>query len=108
MNIDEMTYRELKQIAALFQKPEEISKDQRLGFNIVVLDRGWVHVGECRFEGEFLIIENAKNIRQWGTTKGLGELVNGPTSSTKLDDCGTVKVNRAALKFLIPCGSAWS
>lgn len=59
---------------------------------IVILQRGWVFVGkyiagavECR-------LENASTIRTWGTTKGLGEIAeNGPTSTTKLDPCPTVR-----------------
>jgi len=59
---------------------------------IIVADRGWVFVGDCVDEGDGSVtIYNAKNIRRWGTTKGLGELANGPTSSTQVDDYGTVK-----------------
>jgi anti-sigma regulatory factor (Ser/Thr protein kinase) len=68
---------------------------------IVVLDRGFVYVGRVVIEGDFVVITNAKNIRQWGTTKGLGELVNGPTPSTKLDEVGTVRAPLRALISLI-------
>ena len=59
---------------------------------IIVADRGWVFVGDC-FDNEdgSVTIHNAKNIRRWGTTKGLGELVNGPLENTKIDNYGTVK-----------------
>lgn len=59
---------------------------------IVVAQRGWVFVGNISFDGDDLVISNARNIRQWGTTRGLGELVNGPLSSTKHDDYGTVRM----------------
>ena len=68
---------------------------------IAVLDRGFVYVGHCMLEGDFLIITRAQNIRVWGTTKGLGELVTGPTSSTKLDNVGTVRVSLRALISLV-------
>lgn len=59
---------------------------------IIVADRGWVFVGDCVDNDDGSVtISNAKNIRRWGTTKGLGELSNGPTSSTVCDDSGTVK-----------------
>ena len=59
---------------------------------IIVADRGWVFVGDCEDnEDGSVTISNAKNIRRWGTSKGLGELVSGPTSSTIADDYGTVK-----------------
>ena len=65
---------------------------------IVVLDRGFVYVGAVKMDGDFVVITGAKNIRVWGTSKGLGELVNGPLSGTKLDQVGTV---RAPLRALI-------
>jgi hypothetical protein len=58
---------------------------------IVVLQRGWVVVGDVsRPDPDLVMVENASVIRKWGTTKGLGELVNGPTAKTVLDPAGTV------------------
>jgi hypothetical protein len=54
---------------------------------IVVLQRGWVYVGRFERKDNDCFLRNAYNIRSWGTTKGLPELVNGTTSSTKLDKC---------------------
>lgn len=68
---------------------------------IAVLDRGFVYIGRVKMDGDFLILYNAKNIRVWGTSKGLGELVSGPTNSTKLDSVGTVRVPLRALISLI-------
>lgn len=70
-------------------------------YKIVVLDRGFVYVGAVKVEGDFVVIQNAKNLRVWGTTKGLGELVSGPLSETKLDRVGTVKAPLRALISLI-------
>lgn len=59
---------------------------------IIVADRGWVFVGACEdHEDGSVTITNARNIRNWGTSKGLGELSTGPTSSTKFDNYGTVR-----------------
>ena len=71
------------------------------GTAIVVLDRGFVYVGKVTVEGEWCIIENAKNIRVWGTTNGLGELVNGPTKTTKLDTVGSVRAPMRAVISII-------
>lgn len=68
---------------------------------IVVLDRGFVYVGYTEIDGDFVKITRAKNIRYWGTTKGLGELVNGPLKDTKLDAVGTVSAPLRALISLI-------
>ena len=75
---------------------------------IAVLDRGFVYVGRVSYEGDFLILSNAKNIRKWGTTKGLGELVNGPLAETALDTVGTVRAPMRALISLIDVvGAKW-
>lgn len=75
---------------------------------IAVLDRGFVYIGNIEKEDDFLIIKNAHNIRIWGTTKGLGELVNGPTSKTSIDKVGTVRVPFKALISLIDVdGKKW-
>jgi hypothetical protein len=53
---------------------------------ICVLDRGFVYIGNVEMmEGDFIKITNARNIRVWGTTKGLAELVSGPTPKTVMD-----------------------
>ena len=54
---------------------------------IVVLQRRWVYIGRFERIGNDCKLHNAYNIRSWGTTKGLPELVNGATSSTRLDKC---------------------
>ena len=74
----------------------------RNGYAIAVVDRGFVYVGDCEHDGEWCVITNSKNIRDWGTTKGLGELaLFGPTDTTVLDPVGTVRVPSHALISLI-------
>lgn len=59
---------------------------------IVVADRGWVFVGNCEDHDDGSVtITNCCNIRRWGTTAGLGQLVNGPLPDTKYDAYGTVR-----------------
>jgi len=59
---------------------------------IIAADKGFVFVGKCEDQEDgTVVIRNAKNIRRWGTTKGLGELSGGPTSKTQFDDYGTVR-----------------
>ena len=79
------------------------------GFCIVVLDRGFVYVGHVRHDGEWCVIEKAKNIRQWGTTRGLGELaISGPTNKTSLDAVGTVRApSRAVISLIDTEESKW-
>jgi len=80
------------------------------GFAIVVLDRGFVYVGDVTVEKDWCIIENAWNVRVWGTTKGLGELaLGGPTKNTKLDEVGTVRAPmRAVIHVVDSEAKKWS
>lgn len=77
---------------------------------IVILDRGFVLVGNVTIDGDWVTTTNASIIRRWGTTKGLGELAsNGPLESTKLDPIGTVKSPLRALIGLVSCEpSKWT
>ena len=55
---------------------------------IVVLQRGWIVVGDVSKDGQEVIISNCSVIRVWGTKDGLGELAeHGPLENTKLDKC---------------------
>lgn len=61
---------------------------------IVVLQRGWVVVGDVSKTETEVSIKNCSVIRIWGTSEGLGEIAfNGPTSKTKLDRCPDVTVH---------------
>lgn len=77
---------------------------------IVVLQRGWVVVGEYRREQNRVFVENGSVIRRWGTTKGLGELAkSGPLSETILDPCnGTAECHDEAVVMSVKCeASKW-
>lgn len=68
------------------------------GHAIFVVERGFVFAGKGEITDEWCVIEDALCIRQWGTKRGLGELVkNGPTDRTKLDRYYTVRVPRPQL-----------
>ena len=76
---------------------------------IAILQRGWVFVGRFTKTGSDCLLENAYCIRQWGTTKGLGDLINGPTSKTVLDESGTVRFHELGIVALIDCDEEkWS
>ena len=73
---------------------EYIRKDSIRGkepsgdIKIVILQRGWNIVGIFNRKGDSCTLSRASVIRQWGTTKGLGEIAaGGPTSKTVLDKC---------------------
>lgn len=77
---------------------------------IVILQRGWVMVGYFERNGNDCRLSKASVVRSWGTTKGLGEIANGPTSSTKLDKCnGLVEFDYLTVVAMVSCKeSAWA
>lgn len=77
---------------------------------IVILQRGWVFVGDLIKNGTECRLENASNVRRWGTTKGLGQLaVEGPTANTVLDPCTTVTFHELTAVATLECnGAAWA
>lgn len=59
---------------------------------IVILQRGWVAIGDLSKDGEEFTLSNAQIIQRWGTTKGLGQLATeGPQRETKLTPAGTLR-----------------
>lgn len=75
---------------------------------IVVLQRGWVAIGHYHRQGEEIRLTNASIVRRWGTSKGLGELRDGPTASTQLDPIGTLRAHELTVVFDVEVdGTAW-
>lgn len=77
---------------------------------ILVLQRGWVVVGEVTQHGPELTITNGSVVSRWGTTGGLGELAEkGPLESTVLDPCPTMKCHELTVVLQIECQeAAWA
>jgi len=91
IEVDEVTIKGVRYVPADSVKPEIGEK------RIIVADRGWVFVGTCEDHPDGSVtLRGAKNIRRWGTTAGLGQLVNGPLSNTVADNYGTVRVTPIA------------
>lgn len=105
MNIDDLTIKQVREIAEMFaalQAPIPQEPQVNHGLSIVVLDRGFVYIGHVSTDVNWCRIRNAKNIRRWGTTRGLGQLaLEGPTSDTKLDDYGNVNAPMRAVISII-------
>lgn len=77
---------------------------------IVILQRGWIFIGVFSQEGATCTLSKAKNIRSWGTTKGLGQIASsGPTDSTKLDDINDLSFHELTSIAVIDCDdNIWS
>jgi len=77
---------------------------------IVVVESGWVFLADTVVPNkdpsaqDEWVLENASVVRQWGTTKGLGQIaLQGVTTDTILDPCGNPTVPRSKVLFRIPC-----
>jgi hypothetical protein len=76
---------------------------------IVVLQRGWVCVGRWGQDGSQCWLNDAHVIERWGTTKGIGELVTGPTAKTVLRHAGHVRFHELAIVLTVSCKeAAWT
>lgn len=79
-----------------------------MDLRIVVLQRGWVVVGEYSEAGEKVHVKNGSVVRRWGTTKGLGELAaKGPLNDTVLDPIPDVEAHQLGVVFTAKCAPAW-
>lgn len=82
-----------------------------MSLEIVIAQRGWVFIGEVSIVSPTeVVITSAKNIRRWGTTKGLGQLATeGPTENTHIDNVGTVLLHPLAIIARMPvtCTEKW-
>ena len=84
--------------------------DYDAAVKIVVIEGRWNIVGRVKtHEDGAITIRDGKILTYWGTTNGLGELANGPTSKTKADACnGVVRVPAHAVLLTIDCADgAW-
>lgn len=94
-----------------YVRKDSVSQKEYSGdVKIVILQRGWVYVGNFKqLENMMCELNGASCIRSWGTTKGLAELKDGPLSSTKLDYAGKVTFHLLTSIAMIDCdGDAWS
>lgn len=109
--MDTKTLEQAIKIAGILDRDEvdQPSSQSNGAIRIVVLQRGWVAVGRYYEQGSDVVLKNAKIIRRWGTSKGLGQLVAGPLDETTLDPAGTLRQHRLAVVTTFDCKEeAWS
>jgi hypothetical protein len=83
-------------------------RNSDMEIRIVVFPHGWILVGRFKRNGSNCRLFNARVIRNWGTTKGLGEIAaNGPLPQTKLDTVGVVEFDYPQIIFTVKCGIGW-
>lgn len=88
MNYEDLTIKEAKEVALMFNYRQQNSKIE-FGFCLVVIEDGLIYVGEFEIEGEFALIRNARNLRRWTSGKGLQWHVENGSEDTVLDGKST-------------------
>ena len=116
MDLEKLTIKEAKeklkevtQLHALFNTKESETcsaenEEVNHGWSIVILDKGFMYIGELITDGEWLTINDPSNIRYYESGKGLlWHAKNGPEKMT-LDkyEGGQIKAPYSELKHFIP------
>lgn len=74
------------------------------GLNLVVVDNGFVYVGNVVLEEGYYIVVNCANVQKAGTERGFGQIAfDGPTSSTVLDYSPHILVPANRVCHLMKC-----
>ena len=86
MNIKELTLGQIDQLQSLINPCTNIPQNE--GFCVVVLDRGFIYIGELIISKDYAIIKNARNLRRWSSNKGLMWHVENGKEDTTIDGTG--------------------
>jgi hypothetical protein len=104
MNINELTLGQIRELQKLFSETKVLGESENWGKQIVILQRGWVIVGDITKNGEYFTCENGYIIRRWGTTNGLGQLASeGKQSETKLEPTPKQRFHELTVINFIKC-----
>lgn len=77
--------------------------------HIVILQRGWIVVGDFWQSGTQCKIDNGFVVRRWGTSQGLGELaMKGPLAETILDPIPETTFHELTVVAKIKCSDVWN
>lgn len=109
VNIEDLTIGEAKKLATIFGSgAQALAQCPCDGVQIVVLQRGWVVVGRFSQASQECKLTDGFVIRNWGTSKGLGELAeSGPLSGTKLDPIPESRFHELTIVMRMKCSDKW-
>jgi len=76
--------------------------------HLVVLDRGWVFVGDLSQDDHGIFtINNCQNVRKW-SSGGFGLLSQSATKAgAVLDGCAPIRFEKSARIFVVPVSGDW-
>ncbi len=102
IKIEELTIGQVKELKKMFACDSMVTSEKELGKHIVVLQRGWVVLGDLTKKGEEYTLTNGFVIRRWGTKNGLGELaLNGKQTNTELETIPETKFHELTVIMMI-------
>lgn len=111
VKVSDLDAGELIELLALVgsSKRKKKTKTEDWGWQIVILQRGWVMVGQMRKTGYQCVLHSASVIRRWGTTMGLPELAErGPLEETKLETATLpVRFHYMTVIATLECSDKW-
>jgi len=112
MNIDNLTFGELKKIAAMFGAAQQVTQAQHPFIGKYVIARCYsagVHAGEVvSVDGENVILKNSRRLWSWKAKDGValsGVAQNGVQSGGKIDTLNP-EIALMGVCELIPCADA--
>lgn len=106
MNIDDLTLGQIKQIQSMCGGGTNSPQTCVNELVIVVLQRGWVIVGHLTINGTVCEMLDARVVRRWGTTDGLGELAKeGPLKNSMIESPCPQKFHTASIVTRFVCDS---
>lgn len=80
------------------------------GLNLVVVDNGFVYVGNTVYQEGYYIVTDCANVQKAGTERGFGQIAfDGPTNSTVLDRSPHILIPANRVCHLMKCvDEKWS
>lgn len=113
MNIDDLTVRELKQIASLTKRlsgDDEISEETTLEEKrvIIVVDRGWIFAGDQSLTNDgYIKLTRAVHVFRWESFGFAKMIDNWKDSKVDLRNVSDVELPRDSVIFRIPVTKDW-
>ncbi len=74
---------------------------------IVTVESGWIFVGDVTEESDYLLLENAKNIRKWERSGFGGLTQSAKDSGAELDSMRNMRIALAKVIHRVPVPEGW-
>lgn len=107
MNIDELTYGQIKELRGCVAGKRATKKAIPPGRYIIVVDRGWIFAGDTTTtEDGYVRLTNAIHVFSWSGV-GFAAMVRNWKEKTDLRPVADVEVPNDAIVFRVPVPDGW-